>query len=132
MSNSKIYKDLDLNFTINPLTGDVDKKVGLSAIKQSLKNIINYAIFEKPYMSEMDIGVKKLIFNNKYSGFERVLQTKIQLVIESFEPRVIVHKVLVTSKPEDNDLKINIYYTPIEQQTPDTLELFLGKYENGW
>ena len=48
MAKEQIYKDLDLTFDINPLTGDISKKVGVDAIKQSLKNLILYNIFEKP------------------------------------------------------------------------------------
>ena len=33
---SRLYKDLDLSFTRNTVTGDVSKKIDVNAVKQSL------------------------------------------------------------------------------------------------
>lgn len=128
MANEKIYKDLDLSFDINPLTGDIGKKVGIDAIRQSLRNIVQYKIFEKPYNATFDVGVKSLLFENKSIGFQTFLEKRIRTLIESYEPRVIINDVLVKSGNNDNAIKITVYFTPRETQTQDSLELFLGKY----
>jgi len=128
MAKEQIYKDLDLNFDINPLTGDVGSKLGRDAIKQSLKNLVLYNAFEKPYSTEFDIGLRNLLFENKGKGFENYLKTRVKILIEAYEPRVYLNDVVVKGGDDSNSVEISIYYTPIETQTKDTLELFLGKY----
>lgn len=123
-----IYKDLDLNFDINPLTGDIAKKKGVAAIRDSLKNILLYNIFEKPYSTQFDIGIRNLLFENKGKAFETYLRSRINILIKSYEPRVVLNDVIVKSGPDENSVEVSIYYTPKETQTQDTLELFLGKY----
>lgn len=123
-----IYKDLDLNFDINPLSGDIAKKKGVDAIRDSLKNILLYNIFEKPYSTQFDIGIRNLLFENKGKGFETYLRSRINILIKSYEPRVVLNDVIVKSGPDENSVEVSIYYTPKETQTQDTLELFLGKY----
>ena len=123
-----IYKDLDLTFDLNPLTGDIGKKKGIDAIKQSLKNILLYNIFEKPYATQFDIGLRSLLFENRGKGFETYLRSRINILIKSYEPRVILNDVVVKSGRDENSVSISVYYTAKETQTKDTLELFLGKY----
>lgn len=128
MSKEQKYKDIDLDFSPNPLTGDISKKTGTAAIRDSLKNILQYSIYEKPYNKEFDIGVKNLLFENKGFGFAEFLKGRIKSLLIAYEPRVILNNVLVTSDMNDNNLKITIYYTPVESQSKDSLELFLGRY----
>jgi len=123
-----IYKDLDLNFDVNPLTGDIGKKKGIDAIKQSLKNILLYNIFEKPYSTQFDIGIRNLLFENRGKGFETYLRSRINILIKSYEPRVVLNDVVVKSGRDENSVSISVYYTAKETQSKDSLELFLGKY----
>jgi phage baseplate assembly protein W len=128
MAKEQIYKDLDLTFDINPLTGDVSKKVGVDAIRQSLKNLVLYNIFEKPYSTQFDIGLRNLLFENKGKSFENYLKNRVKIIIQTYEPRVVLNDVVVKGGDDSNSVEISVYYTPIETQTKDTLELFLGKY----
>jgi phage baseplate assembly protein W len=128
MAKEKIYKDIDLNFEPNPLSGDVDSLIGVNAIKQSLKNIVLYNIFEKPYSSEFDIGLRNLLFENKGHGFQNFLRKRVRILIEAYEPRVILNDVLVKFISERNSMQISVFYTVKETQTPESLEFFLGKY----
>ena len=37
--SSRIYKDLNLNFTANPITGDVATVTDVNAVKRSVRNL---------------------------------------------------------------------------------------------
>lgn len=128
MAKEKIYKDIDLNFEPNPLSGDVDSLIGVNAIKQSLKNLLLYNIFEKPYSSHFDIGVRNLLFENKGHGFQNFLRKRVRILIEAYEPRVVLNDVLVKFISERNSMQISVFYTVKETQTPESMEFFLGKY----
>ena len=120
-----IYKDLDLNFDVNPLTGDIGKKKGIDAIKQSLKNILLYNIFEKPYSTQFDIGIRNLLFENRGKGFETYLRSRINILIKSYEPRVVLNDVVVKSGRDENSVSISVYYTAKETQSKASLEIQL-------
>jgi len=128
MAKEVIYKDLDLTFDVNPLTGDISTKTGIDAIRQSLRNILLYNIFEKPYFTELDIGLRSLLFENKKNGFVNYLKKRIIILTKTLEPRVTVNDVIVKSGTDSNAVVVTVYYTPKETQTKDTLEFFLGKY----
>ncbi len=44
---NRIYKDLDLNFGRNVVTGDVNKLTDVEAVKRSVRNLINTSHFER-------------------------------------------------------------------------------------
>lgn len=129
MAKEQIYKDLDLNFSVNPFTGDINKKTGLDAVKSSMKNILLYAIFEKHYSPEYDLGIRGLLFENKSYGFKNYLEKRIRILLESYEPRISIQAVIVKSGDNENSVGISVYYIAKETQNKETLELFLGKYD---
>ncbi|MGA1048851.1 MAG: hypothetical protein ACO3UU_12655 [Minisyncoccia bacterium] len=47
--NTRIFSDLDFNFTAHPVTKDVSRKYDENAIKQSLKNLLLTRNFERPF-----------------------------------------------------------------------------------
>ena len=48
---TKLYKDLDLAFTLNSVTGDVAKKIDVNAVSQSLKILILTNFYERSNVS---------------------------------------------------------------------------------
>ena len=59
---NRVYKDLDLNFIPHPVKKDVNKKVGVNAIMQSLTNLILLNHYEKPFHPEIGSNVRKMLF----------------------------------------------------------------------
>jgi phage baseplate assembly protein W len=46
---TRIYKDMDLAFTANPVTGDLSKKLDVNAVKQSMKILMLTNFYERPF-----------------------------------------------------------------------------------
>ena len=100
---SRIYKDIDLSFTANALTGDIGKKLDVNAVKQSMKNLLFIHPFERKFHPEIGSPLNKMLFENMAPGTEKVLQKIIQQLLENFEPRVRMESIIV--KPDyDNNL----------------------------
>ena len=55
---NRIYKDLDLNFGRNVVTGDVNKLTDVEAVKRSVRNLINTSHFERPFHPEIGSDVR--------------------------------------------------------------------------
>ena len=53
VSRQPDYSDLDLDFMINPVTGDINKKKGTDAIKRSIRNLIFTNYYERPFKSKI-------------------------------------------------------------------------------
>ena len=58
------YKDLDLNFTRNPVTNDVTRIEDIDAVKRSVKNLVQTNFYERPFHPELGCGIRELLFEN--------------------------------------------------------------------
>ena len=58
---NRIYSDLDLDFTRNPVTSDVVKLTDVEAVKRSVKNLIQTNHYERPFHPEIGSDVRALL-----------------------------------------------------------------------
>jgi hypothetical protein len=49
-----VYRDLDLDFTRHPFTGDVAQKNDIDSVRRSVRNLILTKRFDKPFHPEID------------------------------------------------------------------------------
>ena len=59
-----ISKDIDLNFNINPITGDLNRKKDSEAVKQALRTLLLLGLFEKPFNSDLNANIRGFLFEN--------------------------------------------------------------------
>ena len=85
---AKKYKDLNLNFSRHPITKDVRPITDAAAVKRSVRNLVQYGFFEKPFHPEIGSGIRDLLFENISPFTAAALERKIEDVIVNFEPRV--------------------------------------------
>lgn len=104
------YKDLPLDFTPNPVTGDVRPITNEVAIKRSIKNLILTQKGTKPFMPDYGTNIKKYLFSS-LNPFEIVdMEREIAHAIQRNESRVILKKV--EALPDNNHgVKITVEYT---------------------
>jgi phage baseplate assembly protein W len=126
-NTSRLYKDLDLNFSINPVTKDVDKKVGDRAIITAVKNLILLNYFEKPFNPSIGSNVRRLLFEPMDAGTGSLLQKEITLTINNYEPRVKLRNVYVQADEENQGYSVTIEFFLINRIEPVTLNLFLER-----
>ncbi len=46
---TRLYSDLDLSFNINPITGDIGKKVDVNSVRQAMEILLKTKYREKPF-----------------------------------------------------------------------------------
>jgi phage baseplate assembly protein W len=124
---TRIFSDLDLNFTPHPVTGDLVQRIDENAVKQALKNLLQIRHFEKPWHSEIGSPLRELLFENITPVTERMAQRAIIDVISNFEPRVNIIDVNVIASPENNSLYINLVFKIINTERPITLDFILER-----
>ena len=127
ISRQPDYKDLDLDFMINPITGDINKKTGTDAVKRSIRNLIFTNYYERPFKSSLGSDVTRLLFDNVDVLTASFIEDAIIRLINNFEPRARLNSVRVTADYDNNGFGVEIQYTVVNTETPATFNLFLER-----
>jgi len=114
----RIYKDLNLNFGKHPITKQINTLTDAAAVKRSVRNLVQYGFYEKPFHPEIGSGVRDLLFENMTPITAQVLSQKIQDVITNFEPRVNLRSVITEPNFEDNAFNVTIVYDIVGIDVP--------------
>jgi phage baseplate assembly protein W len=102
---TRIYKDMDLAFTANPVTGDLSKKLDVNAVKQSMKILMLTNFYERPFSPKKGANLRGFLFENMTPLTADALATVIENLYKNYEPRTKITSVIVT--PDfDQDLYI--------------------------
>ena len=125
--NTRIFSDLDLNFTKHPVTGDITRRYDDNAIKQSVKNLLLTRNFERPFHSEIGSPIRQLLFDLPGPMFNVMLQRAVIDVINNFEPRVNIIDVRVDDYSDANEVYVTLEFTIVNTERPITLDLALER-----
>lgn len=121
---SKSFRDFSLTFEKNPVTKDVLTLKNEKAIKESVKNIVRYNFFEKPFLPQFGGNIIRQLFENYTDTLASELEGNIQDSINSYEPRVTVYDVAVVFNEAGNDMEAKISYIILGAQPRiDNLDL---------
>ena len=107
---SKQYRDLNLNFSRHPVTKGLTILTDAAAVKRSVRNLVQYGHYEKPFHPEIGSGVRDLLFENMTPITAQVLSQKIQDVITNFEPRAILAGVNVIPRFDNNQYEVTVEF----------------------
>src|SRR5210317_652308 len=125
--SNRIYLDLDLNFTRNPVTNDIPKVEDVDAIKRSVKNLVQTNFYERPFHPELGCGVRDLLFENFTPITGIFLKRKIEEVLVNYEPRISLSQIAVDDDQDNNRLVIDIYFYVIGVADPVSVSTFLQR-----
>lgn len=109
-TTNRIFRDLDLAFGANPVTGDVNKKYDDNAVKQSIKNLIMMRPYESPFHPEISSQVNNLLFEIASPVTAELIRTSIIQVITKFEPRVQQFEVSVIDQSDQNAYSVTVQF----------------------
>lgn len=107
---SKSFRDFSLTFEKNAVTDDVLSLKNEAAIKQSVKNIVMYNWYEKPFDHKFGGNIIGLLFENHSPSLENEVAENLETVINRHEPRVTVYDVKTKFEPDNNSLDVSISY----------------------
>ena len=127
MARTRVFSDLDFNFTKHPLSHDVARKFDEEAIKQSIKNLVMTNHYERPFHPEIGSQISALLFENSGPMLEAMLQSAITNTIINFEPRVQLISVDVKSNNDNNAVYASITFKIVNTELPLTVDLLLQR-----
>lgn len=107
---SKGFRDISLTLRRNPLTRDLIALKNEYAISRSVQNLVLTVRGEKFFNPSFGSAVNRLLFENVDLFSASSLKDEITSVIKNNEPRVDLKEVIVTPKPDENLMEVNIKY----------------------
>ena len=108
--SSRVYKDINLNFSTNPVTQDVTNVTDVNAVKRSVRNLLLTNHYDRPFHPEIGSNIQALLFENFGPITGNQLTRTIEEMIANFEPRARVESVECFPLPDTNTYDIRIYF----------------------
>ena len=126
--STRTFKDLNLNMTRHPVTGDIVSLKDVDAIKRSVRNLVNTNFYEKPFHPEIGCNVRAMLFEpispitaNRISNF-------IEDTITDFEPRVELSSISVNPQLDNNSYSVTVEFYIVNVDTElQTLDIILER-----
>ena len=115
---SRTFKDISLSFIPHPLTNDLPVLKNESAIKRSVRNIVQTIPTEKFFNSLFGSDVYASLFEFVDFGTAATIQSQIEISLDNFEPRIENVEVEVNPQPDDNTFEVNVIYDIVGQEFP--------------
>ena len=115
---SRSFKDISFDFEPNPVTKDISALKNESAIRRSVRNLVETIPTERFFNSLLGTNVRSSLFNFVDDGTASIIADQIQTVIENYEPRVENVKVFVNAQPDDNSFEVTVLLDIIGQDFP--------------
>ena len=108
--SAKVYKDLNLNFTKHPVKRTLSVLTDVEAVKRSVRNLVMYSHYEKPFHPEIGSGIRTILFENMTPFVSNTLRRLIEDTITNFEPRVRLAEVAVNPNFDDNQYEVTVEF----------------------
>lgn len=127
MARTRVFTDLDFNFTRHPMNHDVARKYDEEAIKQSIKALVMTNHYERPFHPEIGSQVNALLFETPGPMLKSMMESAITNTIMNHEPRVSLLGVNVTINADNNSIYATIAFKIINTQIPLTVDIILQR-----
>lgn len=127
IESDRIFRDLDLNFTIHPVKLDVNTHKDEFAIINSVKNLILTNYYERLFQPQIGSGLRGLLFEPIDSLVAASIEREIVETINNFEPRASVSSVAAVPSPDENRYDIRLEFFIINDPNPITINFFLER-----
>ena len=108
--SARIYKDLNLNFGRHPTTKQINILTDAAAVKRSVRNLVQYGFYEKPFHPEIGSGVRDLLFENMTPFVANNLSKQIEEIITNYEPRALLAGVEVIPRFDNNQYEVIVEF----------------------
>jgi phage baseplate assembly protein W len=126
-SPNREYKDFSLDFTEHPVTGDVLKLSGDSAVRRSVKQLILTNNYERPFQPDLGSSIVQYLFENVTPITGELIKRAIDGVIRKYEPRAEIVRIDVEVDPDKNGYQASITFFVLNGIEPITVDVFLER-----
>ena len=113
---NRTYKDMAYSMFANPMSGDMGKKTGASAVKGAIVSILKTDFNERLFQPEFGSNIRALLFEPMNPITE-----------ERHEPRAVVLGVTVEAQEEQNRYLVSVVFNVASEAEPQKLETYFER-----
>jgi len=121
---NRTYKDLAYSMFANPMTGDVGKKTGASAVKGAILSILKTNFNERLFAPEFGSNIRALLFEQMNPITEQRIKKEVESAVARHEPRAEVLGITVKAQEEQNRYEVSILFNVTSEAEPQKLTTF--------
>ena len=107
---TRTYKDMAYSMFANPMSGDVGKKTGASAVKGALVSILKTNFNERLFAPEFGTGIRALLFEQMNPLTEQRIKKEVESAVARHEPRAEVLGISVKAQEEQNRYEVSVVF----------------------
>ena len=89
------WTDIDINMTLHPVNKDIVLKQDITAVKRSLKNLLETNHYERPFKPNIGTNYSSLLFEMLDMANIRVAEKNLKDMIRKFEPRAQIDQLFI-------------------------------------
>ena len=127
MTRTLEYKDIDLTFRKNPLTKDILVARNAEAVKKAMRNLVMTNLYETPLNPDKGSSIRASLFENFSPMTAEFLKNKLIEMLDRYEPRILVEKVEVIQRDDNNALEITIHFRIRNLQLQEQVTVFVER-----
>ena len=121
------YTDIDFDFQVHPVSGDLILKHNEEAIKKAVRSLILTNKYDRLFQPHINGGVRELLFENMTPVTGVNLKSNIEDVLSQHEPRINVLSVNVMQNDDYNNVEVSITFSMNNQPEPVTITTVLER-----
>lgn len=125
--NQRIYSDIDLNFTRNLITGDINILQGDLPLIRSVEGLVLTNFYERLFNPDIGGNVTRLLFELVTNHTAMALTREIVNVITNFEPRITNLTVNVSPSIQKNGYNVYVTFYINNSTSPVEIVHFLER-----
>ena len=123
----KLYSDLDLTFTRNPVTGDIAMSYDEQAVIRSVRNLLLTNFYERPFQPTLGSNLNAFLFENASAITATAIEAEITAVVQNYEPRATVDTINVTALEDSNAFFVELIFYIGNNSTPSSVNILLER-----
>ena len=124
---NRTYKDMAFSMFANPMSGDMGKKTGASAVKGAILSIAKTSFNERLFQPEFGSNVRALLFEPMNTITEERIKIAIQDAVANHEPRAQIIGIEVEGQEEQNRYRVSILFNVTSIAEPQELETYFER-----
>ncbi len=127
MAKQRLYSDIDLRFTPNPVTGDVSFSYDDQAVIRSVRNLLSTKPYERLWNPTLGSEIDNLLFEPITPLNATLVKDEVIRTINNYEPRAIIASVDVNAYPDQNAYQVSLIFYIGNNTTPTGISIILQR-----
>ena len=124
---NRTYKDVAFSMFANPMSGDMGKKTGASAVKGAIVSILKTNFNERLFQPEFGSNIRALLFEPMNPITEERIKTAVEDAVKAHEPRAQIIGITVEGQEEQNRYLVSILFNVTSIAQPQKLETYFER-----